>query len=137
VISVEPVFPGKEMLSPRVVEVIVSTSSPDESVRIVVLVSPDCVVFVLKVTLPLVKVSLLGGGWTGDGGGGMATPVRAATLVEPRVTPSALAKRTKIRFVAGSKGMVSFPAMKIPNVGVALALIGVVTLAPGAATHAP
>src|SRR6266446_6929483 len=64
-------------------------------------------------------------------------PVRTATLVEPRVTPSALAKRTKIRFAAGSKAMVSFPVMKIPNVGVALALICVVTLAPGGATHAP
>lgn len=71
------------------------------------------------------------------GGGGRAAPVRTATLVAPRTTPSALAKRTKIRFVAGSKGTVPLAVMKMPKVGVALALLCVVTLLAGGETHAP
>jgi hypothetical protein len=41
-----------------------------------------------------------------------------------------------MRFVAGSNGMVLFVVMKMPNVGVALALICVVTLRPGGAKQA-
>ena len=46
-------------------------------------------------------------------------------------------KRTKILFVAGLNGTLPVPATKIPNVGVALALIVVVTVFDGDAKHAP
>jgi hypothetical protein len=51
--------------------------------------------------------------------------------------PAASLKRTKIRFVAGSNGTLPVPCTKIPNVGVALALIVVITLLIGGAKHAP
>jgi hypothetical protein len=61
--------------------------------------------------------------------------VRTATLVDPRVTPPSL-KRTKMRFCAGSNGTGGpVPATKIPKVGVAPALIVVVTLLAGAPRH--
>ena len=63
--------------------------------------------------------------------------VLTATLVEPRVMAPESLKRTKILFVAGSKGTLPPPATKIPNVGVALALIVVVTVLDGGAKQAP
>jgi hypothetical protein len=60
--------------------------------------------------------------------------VLTATLVEPRVTPPLL-KRTKIRLAAGSNGRLPLPCAKIAKVGVALALICVVTLEPMAEMH--
>ena len=63
--------------------------------------------------------------------------VRTATLVEPRVTSPPSLNRTKIRFAAGSKGTLPLPWTKIPKVGVALALICVVTLAPIAEMQCP
>ena len=54
--------------------------------------------------------------------------VRTATLVAPRVAPAASPKRTNTRLVAGSKGTVAVPVMKMPNVGVSPPLICVVTL---------
>ena len=63
--------------------------------------------------------------------------VRTATLVDPRVTSPLSLKRTKIRFAAGSNGTVPLPWTKIPNVGVALAFIMVVTLMPIPETHCP
>ena len=63
--------------------------------------------------------------------------VRSATLVEPRVTLPASLNRTKIRLVAGSNGTLPAPWTKIPKVGVALALICVVTLGPIAEMHSP
>ena len=63
--------------------------------------------------------------------------VLTATLVEPRVTPPASLNRTKIRFVAGLKATLPLPATNIPNVGVALELIVVVTLLLGDAKQAP
>jgi hypothetical protein len=60
-----------------------------------------------------------------------------ATLVEPRVTPPPSLKRTKIRFAAGSKGTLPLPWTKIPKVGVALALIVVVTVLSIAEMHCP
>lgn len=63
--------------------------------------------------------------------------VCTATLVDPRVTPPASSKRTKIRLLAGSNGTVPVPVTKIENVGVAPALIVVVTLLTGADRHAP
>ena len=57
--------------------------------------------------------------------------VLRATLVAPRTAPLASRKRTKTRFVAGSKGTaVPVPWRKIPNVGVAPPAIVVTTLAP-------
>jgi hypothetical protein len=46
-------------------------------------------------------------------------------------------KRTNIRFVAGLKATLPLPWTKIPNVGVALASIVVVTLLAGGAKQAP
>ena len=63
--------------------------------------------------------------------------VLTATLVEPRVTLPPSLNRTKIRFAAGSKGTLPLPCTKIPKVGVALALICVITLGPIAEIHAP
>ena len=63
--------------------------------------------------------------------------VRTATLVEPRVTLPESLKRTKIRFVAGLNATFPVPCTKMPNVGVAFALIVVVTLLLGGAKHAP
>ena len=63
--------------------------------------------------------------------------VCTATLVAPRVTPWGSRKRTKMRLRAGSKDTVPFPSTKSPKVGVALALICVVTLLAGAAMHVP
>lgn len=60
--------------------------------------------------------------------------VLMATLVEPRVTPLLL-KRTKIRLAAGSNGTVPSPCTKTAKVGVALALIVVVTLLPIVEMH--
>src|SRR5712691_622648 len=69
--------------------------------------------------------------WSGpalDIGAALAeSPRRTATLVAPRVTPLALAKRTKMRFTAGSKGMLPVLATKIPKLGVAFVLIATVT----------
>ena len=63
--------------------------------------------------------------------------VRTATLVEPRVTLPPSLKRTKILFVAGLKATFPVPATKIPKVGVAPALIVVVTLLAGGTKQAP
>ena len=63
--------------------------------------------------------------------------VRTATLVEPRVTLPLSLKRTNIRFAAGSNGTLPLPWTKIPNVGVALALICVVAVGPMAEMHCP
>ena len=60
-----------------------------------------------------------------------------ATLVEPRVTAPKSLNRTKILFAAGSKGTLPLPWTKSPNVGVALALIVVVTVLSIAETHWP
>ena len=62
--------------------------------------------------------------------------VLTATLVEPRVTPPLL-KRTKIRLAAGSNGTLPLPCTKTAKVGVALALIVVVTVLEGDAKQAP
>jgi hypothetical protein len=56
--------------------------------------------------------------------------VRTATPVDPRVTAPESLNRTKIRFAAGSKGTLPLPCTKIPKVGIALALIVVVTVLP-------
>src|SRR3989304_4186651 len=61
--------------------------------------------------------------------------VHTATLVPPPPPPPS--KRTRMRFVAGSKGMGPVPITKTPKVGVALALICVVTLGPMAEMHWP
>ena len=52
--------------------------------------------------------------------------VLTATLVEPRVTLPPSLKRTKMRFTAGSNGILPLPCTKIPKEDVALALIVVV-----------
>ena len=61
--------------------------------------------------------------------------MRTATLVEPRVTLLLSLNRTKIRFIVGSKDTLPLPWTNIPNVGVAFALIVVVTLVPVAEMH--
>jgi hypothetical protein len=63
--------------------------------------------------------------------------VRTATLVEPRVTFPPSLNRTKIRFVAGSKGTVPLPCTKTANVGVAFELIVVVTVTAEEVKQAP
>ena len=63
--------------------------------------------------------------------------VCTATLVDPRTTLFASANSTKMRVVAGAKGIAPLAAPKNANVGVALALTVVVTLALGAAMQAP
>ena len=63
--------------------------------------------------------------------------VLTATLVKPRVTPPLSLKRAKIRFAAASKATLPVPLAKIPNVGVALVLIVVVTLLAGGDKQAP
>ena len=61
--------------------------------------------------------------------------VLTATLVDPRVTLPASLNRTKMRLAAGSNGTFPLPCTKIPKVGVALALIVVVTVGPIAEMH--
>ena len=63
--------------------------------------------------------------------------VLTATLVEPRVSAPASLNLTNIRLAAGSKGTVPAPPTNMPKVGVALALMVVVTLLAGGAKHAP
>ena len=63
--------------------------------------------------------------------------VRTATLVEPRVTLPESLKRTKIRFVAGLNGTLPVFCTKIPNVGVAPAVIVVVAKLAAGAKQAP
>ena len=63
--------------------------------------------------------------------------VRIATEVEPRVTPPESLKRTKALLFAGSNGTFPLAATKALKVGVALALIVVVTLGPAAAMQLP
>ena len=63
--------------------------------------------------------------------------VLTATLVKPRVTPPLSLKRVKIRFAAASKATLPVPVVKIANVGVAPALIVVVTLLDGGDKQAP
>ena len=63
--------------------------------------------------------------------------VLTATLVEPRVTPPPSLKRTKILLLTGSNCTSPLPCTKIPKVGVALALICVVTLGPIPDMHCP
>src|SRR5262245_24681701 len=57
--------------------------------------------------------------------------VCTVTLVEPRVISSRSLKRTKIRLLAGSNGMNAVDDTKTENVGVAPALICVVTVGLG------
>jgi len=73
-----------------------------------------------------------------DGRGRTPHRVLTATLVDPRVTPPASLKRTKIRFAARAKVLV--PVMKMPKVRVAFALMVVTKgLAVGTIgfTHCP
>ena len=63
--------------------------------------------------------------------------VLTATLVAPRVTPAASLKRTKIRLLAGSKGIGPPAVTNRPKVGVSPALNCVVTLGPIAELQAP
>ena len=63
--------------------------------------------------------------------------VRTAALVAPLVTPAESLNRAKIRFVAGLNATLPLPWTKIPNVGVALALIVVVTELVGGDKQAP
>jgi hypothetical protein len=63
--------------------------------------------------------------------------VWTATLVEPRTTAFASLNSTKMRLVAGEKGTTPLAVAKIAKVGVALALIVVVTLDAGDARHCP
>lgn len=72
--------------------------------------------------------------------GNLSSPsygVRTATLVAPRTTPPLSVKRTKIRWMAGSNGIGPLPVTKIPKVGVAFALIWVVTVGTGGPRQAP
>src|SRR5262245_57081837 len=81
-----------------------------------------------------------GGACAGCGavsGHSMAGPVRTATLVAPRVAPSASLKRRKTRLAAGSKGIGPAAAMKTANVGVALASISAVALEAARERQAP
>ena len=57
--------------------------------------------------------------------------VRAATLVNPRVTLEASLKRTKTRFTAGSNVMALVASTNTPYVGVWPGAISRVTLAAG------
>src|SRR5271154_6890923 len=63
--------------------------------------------------------------------------VRTATEVSPRTEPVESVNATKMRFTAGLKVTLPFPATKIPKVGVALALIVVDALAAAVARQAP
>ena len=66
-----------------------------------------------------------------------AQRVSTATLVAPRTTLPASRKRTKMRFVAGSKGTAPLAATNTEKVGVSLALICVVTVGPTADVQEP
>ena len=57
--------------------------------------------------------------------------------VEPRVIEPASLNRMNTRFAAGSNGTEPAPITNTLNVGVAPALIVVVTVPPGGARHAP
>src|ERR1700730_2181042 len=63
--------------------------------------------------------------------------VCTATLVEPRTTPPASLNSTKMRLVWGTNGTLPLAVAKMAKVGVALALIVVVTLDPIDEMHWP
>ena len=63
--------------------------------------------------------------------------VSTATLVEPRVTPPASLKRTKIRLFAGAKAMTPLPVANIEKVGVALGAMLADAVDAAGERHAP
>ncbi len=63
--------------------------------------------------------------------------VWTATLVEPRTVPDASLNATKMRLVCGTNGTLPLAVAKIAKVGVALALIVVVTVEPIDEMHWP